>query len=67
MKDYIIIALFVIIVLVIISRRMSGMSPAPSSNCGPKTILKDRKCRDIYSDVYPNDGPIVGDRKYCCA
>lgn len=66
MKDIIIIALLVVIVMVIISRRMSGMSPSPS-NCGSKTILKDANCRKVYSDVYPRDGPIVGDRKYCCA
>lgn len=70
MKDYIIIALLVIIVMIVISRKVSGMSPASSpapSNCGTKMINKDLKCSDIYPGVYEKDGPINGDRKFCCA
>ena len=67
MKDYIIIALLFIIVFVVISRNMSGMTPAPSSNCGSKMINKDLKCSDIYPGVYERDGTTEGNRKFCCA
>jgi hypothetical protein len=67
MKDYIIIGLIIVITLLILFRRVSGMSPAPSSNCGSKMINKDLKCSDIYPGVYERDGAMEGNRKFCCA
>ena len=68
MKNIVILFL-VAIILILLIRRVSfadQMSPAPS-NCGPKTILKNLNCNDIYPGVYTKNGQIVGDRKYCCA
>jgi hypothetical protein len=68
MKNAVIVAL-VALILILVFRRMSfadQMSPSPS-NCGSKTILKTANCNDIYPGVYTKDGPVVGDRKYCCA
>ena len=67
MKDYIIIGLLVIIMIVIMTRKMSGMTPAPSANCGSKMINKALKCSDIYPGVYERDGYGVNpsDAKSC--
>jgi hypothetical protein len=71
MKDYIIIGLLVVIALIMLSRNVSGMSPAPGPqappNCGSKMINKDLACSDIYPGVYEKNGPITGVRKFCCA
>jgi hypothetical protein len=67
MKDYIIIGLVAVIALLILFRKVSGMSPAPSTNCGSKMINKDLKCSDVYPGVYEKDGTITGERKFCCA
>lgn len=70
MKDYIIVGLVVVIVLIILFRNVSGMTPAPSPappNCGSKMINKDLKCSDVYPGVYEKDGTTQGDRKFCCA
>ena len=76
MKDYIIIGLGAVIVLLILFRNVSGMTPAPAPgpsdssvppNCARKKIKKDLNCVDIYPGQYEKDGPIHGDRKFCCA
>jgi hypothetical protein len=66
MKDYIIIGLLIVIVLIIITRRVSTMSPAPP-NCGSRMIHKNLKCSNVYPGLYEKDGPVTGDRKFCCA
>lgn len=70
MKDYIIIALLVILVLVLLFKRVSGMTPAPGTtppNCGSKMIHKNLKCSVVFPGKYEKDGPVTGDRKFCCA
>ncbi len=70
MKDYIIIGLVVVIVLLVLFRNVSGMTPAPGTtppNCGSKMINKDLKCSNVYPGLYEKDGPVSGNRKFCCA
>ena len=70
MKDYIIVGLVVVIVLIILFRNVSGMTPAPSTappNCGPTKINKNLSCSFKYPGVYEKDGPITGSWKFCCA
>lgn len=68
MKDWIIVAL-VLVILLILFRRSSSSVPAPS-NCNPKLVDKNAVCSNVFPrNSYPTDGPISSDdptKKYCC-
>jgi hypothetical protein len=64
MKNWIIVALSLIALLLIL-RRTNSMY---SSNCNPKLVDKNAVCAKIFPGKYEKDGTLSSDgkKKYCC-
>lgn len=69
-KDYFLIALVFIMVVVLFTKTMSfadTLTPLKPGSCNPTPIDVKLACKTVYPN-YPNVGDIApGGKKFCCA
>ena len=67
MKDYVLATLVVILLLLIFKRSSYASELNPSTGtCNSKMISSGATCSKFWPETYPNDGQVIGDKKYCC-
>ena len=67
MWNIILIEILIIVLLLFMRPRMSWADESPPpNNCSPKMVSVGANCANLWPGKWGNDGPVTGDKKYCC-